>query len=302
MNRIWLILGTVALAAVPFFLWWAGDDPERSIADRTPPDSGRVPPGAARPPAAPSDRDANASPRPKRTRRSRGPATQDEIDTVRRTTETLVDALIEAQAKREADEDPEGARDRADAARTRLIELLKRRPELADGVLAEMTRVEQGRVVRQLGQTLRFVRSGESGESGELVEELRRRALRGPRPADRQAALLGLEGRPWEAWHDVAKQAYDGDVDAAVRDTAAAVLGRGLLDRRLRARHGELRATIARGLDSRRPADRVRALEALLHDRYGGDELAVLVGPLRKDPDPHVRAAAERLLRVRVKD
>jgi len=297
LNRIWLILGTVALAAVPFFLWWAGDDPERSIADLTPPDSGRVPPDAARPPAAsPSDRDANASPRPKRTQRSRGPATPEEIDTVRRTTETLVDALIEAQAKREADEDPEAARDRADAARTKLIQLLKRRPELADGLLAEMTRVEQGRVVRQLGQTLRFVRSDA------VVEELRRRALRGPRPADRQAALLGLEGRPWEAWHDVAKQAYDGDVDAAVRDTAAAVLGRGLLDRRLRARHDELRATIARGLDSRRPADRVRALEALLHDRYGGDELAVLVGPLRKDPDPHVRAAAERLLRVRVKD
>ncbi|MDH3591172.1 MAG: hypothetical protein OER88_04800, partial [Planctomycetota bacterium] len=117
----------------------------------------------------------------------------------------MIDALREAEAARDADRDADAARDRAEQARTRLLAVLKRYPALSLDLVAEMDRLNEPRVVRQLGQTLRFVRSDA------LVAELRRRVSDGHRAADRQAALLALEARPWASWNDVAAAAYRGD-------------------------------------------------------------------------------------------
>ena len=148
------------------------------------------------------------------------------------------------------------------------------------------------RVVTKLALNLRFARSAE------VVTELQRRAREGARPIDRRAALLALETRDPDAWLAPATDAYNEDPEPKVRDTAADVLARGLVDRRYRSVHDEARATIATRLESPEPADRIRALRVLVFDRYGGAKTFALVEPRLKDRDPGVRQVAEVVARA----
>lgn len=110
--------------------------------------------------------------------------------------------------------------------------------------------------------------------------------------------MLILESRDAEHWLEPVSAAYAKDDDTAVRDEAAGVLARSLADRKHIRVHNELRSTIQGGLESEEPAERARALRAMLGDRRPGPTDLERAKSLLEDEDADVRRAAERTVRV----
>jgi|GEM_PF-4190767 len=151
---------------------------------------------------------------------------------------------------------------------------------------------ERDEVGVRLGRALR------ASDDPAFLAEMQGQATGAERPLSRRAALLALESKPVELWLRPTASGFRGDPDPNVRDEAAGLLSRSLVDRRFVRNHREIRATIQAGLTDADPASRKRALDAMLSDRTASAHDLELSRALLDDPDPSVREAAQRLIPV----
>lgn len=165
-------------------------------------------------------------------------------------------------------------------------------PELADVLYSEIDRTEDDAMAIRLARILR------SAEHPEFVERLQSDATGSENARRRRMAVAALEQRDAEVFLEPVSTAFTKDPDPLVRDEAAGVLSRSLMDRRYIRSRVEMRTTLQSALDSDSAADRARAVRALLADpRAGPDELA-RIRALAGDPDAGVRREVQRAIRV----
>lgn len=179
--------------------------------------------------------------------------------------------------------------------RKRLIAWLRQEAQSSEGastLLALLAREADAQTAVRLGRALRNARFDG------MAADLSRRATEARGALERRGAVIALEHRPPEQWFDAVATAYRSDDDGAVREEAANVLGRALVDRMQRSHHDRIRATLATGLGSGGAEQRLRTLTALMADRTPPAELRARVQDLRDDDDPRVGREARALLRV----
>ncbi|MGE0192436.1 MAG: HEAT repeat domain-containing protein [Planctomycetota bacterium] len=204
-------------------------------------------------------------------------------------------AHARAVAAAEAADDEEArdaARERLQAARTDLIELLRRDGAAAHRVLDQLLAADAVDAAA-LARVLRFV------PEGRLGTRLAEAARAAESSHVREAALVALEGRDIALWRAPVLQAFTADPDNAVRDRAAQVLSIALTDPRLMTERDTLRAPLRAGLASTDPEQRRRSIQALALDRDAPDEVRATLRDLAaSDPEPSIRRAASMALRA----
>lgn len=179
--------------------------------------------------------------------------------------------------------------------RKRLIAWLRQEAQSSEGasaLLDLLAREEDEATAVRIGRALRNARFDG------MAADLSRRATEARGALERRGAVIALEHRSPEQWFDAVATAYRSDDDGAVREEAANVLGRALVDRMQRSHHDRIRATLATGLGSGDAEQRLRTLTALMADRTPPAELRARVQDLRDDDDPRVGREARALLRV----
>ena len=208
--------------------------------------------------------------------------------------ERMGEALsVEREVEETETEEEEQVREAAWSAMIdRLIQRVRSDPRQAQLMLETMDGLEDEAHAIRLARILR--RANHPAFVAAMVE----RATTGGSPMKRRTALLTLEARDAKVWMEPVSRAYTHDADASVRDEAAGVLQRSLIDRKHFAVHGEVRDTIQSGFEADDPATRVRALNAMLGDRRATPRDIDRIKALTKDADPSVRAAATRALRI----
>lgn len=168
----------------------------------------------------------------------------------------------------------------------------RRNPAAARWLWEQVETEEDDEVGVRIGRVLR------ASDDPAFLAEMRGQATGAERPLSRRAALLALEAKPVELWLRPTASGFRDDPDPNVRDEAAGLLSRSLVDRRFVRNHRKIRATIQAGLTDADPAGRIRALDAMLSDRTASAQDLERSRALLDDPDPTVREAAQRLVRV----
>lgn len=286
------VLGAAALLA--FVLLRSEGDPALPVApgqEATPSGAQGRPGGATAAPASQALLGTRPPPDP-------APQASSANETSSRYVDEAIEAVLglarESAAAEAADDDAarDGVRERLQAARTALIELLRKNGAAAQGVLDQLL-VSDAVDAAALARVLRFVRD----------EALGRRLAEAARDAEaahlREAALLALEGREVGLWRAPVMDAFTADPDGAVRDRAAQVLSHALADPRLMAEREALRAPLRAGLASPDAEQRRRSIQALALDRDAPDEVLETLRDLAaSDPDTSIRRAASMALRA----
>jgi len=200
---------------------------------------------------------------------------------------------VEREVEETESEEEEKIRE---AAWSRMIDelagMVRSDPQLADEMLAQMDALEDEAHAVRLARILR------RANHPELLQAMHARVTGGDTPMKRRTAMLILESRDQEHWLEPVSGAYRKDADDSVRDEAAGVLSRSLADRKHIEVHTAMRDTIQSGLDAPEPAERVRALKAMLGDRRPGPSDLERAKALLDDDDEGVKQAAARTVRV----
>jgi len=191
----------------------------------------------------------------------------------------------------------DAAEDALAAQRTALIEALRAAPALAEVLWSEVE-AARGEEALALGRILRFSRAPGLGA------RLARRARHAQGAAQREAALVALEGRAADLWLEPVTAAFVEDADAGVRKRASEVLGHALADRMYLPEREALRAPLLEAAQARDPQRRRLAIAALGLDAHPEDgDLERMRALAASDPDPDVRRAAlaaSRMLLTRI--
>lgn len=145
---------------------------------------------------------------------------------------------------------------------------------------------------------IRLARILQSAAHPEFVDRLRVDAVDAAEPRRRRMAIVALEMRDAKVFLEPVASAYAQDADPLVRDEAAGVLSRSMMDRKHVRSHVEIRTTVQSALASDTPADRARAVRALMADTRAGPDELKRIQALAKDPDADVRREVQRAIRV----
>ena len=165
-------------------------------------------------------------------------------------------------------------------------------PGVARWVRAYMDEVGDADFAIRLARILR------KSDDKTFLSEMSRRVTEAVDPMARRTALLVLESKAPALWLQPVSETYLTDSEPTVRDEAAGVLGRSLVDPGYVSNHREIRATIQAGLDDIAPAVRTLALNSMLADRTAGMQDLERARALLNDSDEGVRNAAQCTVRV----